>query len=310
MADATPDAQPTSNARPRLLLIGSGGQLGQVLAAQLPAQAELESLSHAQLDLADPDAVRTAVRDSFAGLGPQIVVNAAAYTAVDKAEQEPELAFAVNATAPAIIAEELARTNGWLVHYSTDYVFDGSGAMPWRETDPTGPLGVYGASKLAGEQAIAATRCCHVILRTSWVYAAVGRNFLHTMLRLGRERELLRIVDDQVGAPTSAGSLAAATEAVLGQIADQNAMSGVYHLACAGETSWAGFAQAIFAAFAAIQKPPQIVPIATSEYPTPARRPLNSRLNCEKFAVEFGYHMPQWQAALAHVANTILAQQR
>jgi dTDP-4-dehydrorhamnose reductase len=310
MAYAVSSARTSSGARPRVLLIGSGGQLGQVLAAQLPARVQLESLGRVQLDLASSDAVRAAVRDSFAGQGPQIVVNAAAYTAVDKAEQERELAFAVNSTAPGIVAEELARTGGWLVHYSTDYVFDGSGTAPWRETDPTGPLGVYGASKLAGEQAIASTRCQHVILRTSWVYAAVGRNFLHTMLRLGRERELLRIVDDQVGVPTSAEALASATQDVLRQITDQNAMSGTYHLACAGETSWAGFAQTIFDAFAGQQKPPHIVPIPSSEYPTPARRPLNSRLNCEKFAVEFGYQMPKWQDALAQVANTILARQR
>jgi len=209
-----------------------------------------------------------------------------------------------------VIAEELHQTNSWLIHYSTDYVFDGSGTEPWVETDATGPLSVYGQTKLDGELAIAATGCRHVVLRTSWVYAAQGRNFLHTMLRLGRERQQLKIVDDQIGAPTSAEAITEATLAVLRQLAANSQgteASGVYHLTCAGQTSWCGFARAIFAAFAARQKPPEVIPIPTEAYPTPAQRPRNSRLNCEKFARQFGFRMPQWENALNEVAATITA---
>src|SRR5271165_2886740 len=196
--------------QPRVLLLGAGGQLGMQLRRVLAVETELTALGRAEVDFTDVLALRTAIRE----LEPEIVVNAAAYTAVDKAESEPELARLVNAIAPAAIAAEVARSNGWLVHYSTDYVFDGSGTKPWVETDPTGPLSVYGRTKLDGELGIAATGCRHVILRTSWVYAAVGRNFLHTMLRLGRERQRLTIVDDQIGAPTTAEALTKATRAI------------------------------------------------------------------------------------------------
>jgi dTDP-4-dehydrorhamnose reductase len=292
--------------RPRILLFGAGGQLGMQLKRALTGNADLTALARADLDFSNADAIRKAVHDAK----PEIVINAAAYTAVDKAESEPEQARLVNAVAPGVIAEELARTNGWLIHYSTDYVFDGSGAKPWVETDPTGPLGVYGQTKLDGELAIAATGCKHLILRTSWVYAAEGRNFLHTMLRLGRERDQLKVVDDQIGAPTTAEALTAATQAVLNYLAanGQNpAVSGVYHLTCAGATSWFSFAQAIFAEFASRQKAPQVLPIPTEAYPTPARRPPNSRLNCGKFIRQFGFPMPQWQDALHEVALAMLA---
>jgi dTDP-4-dehydrorhamnose reductase len=299
---------------PRVLLLGAGGQLGMQLARQLTRKlggssdgaVELTALTRTELDFTDADALRAAVRHAV----PEIVINAAAYTAVDKAEQERELARLVNAVAPGVIAAELARTKGWLIHYSTDYVFDGSGTKPWIESDPTGPLSVYGQTKLDGELAIAATGCRHVVLRTSWVYAAEGRNFLHTMLRLGREREQLKIVDDQIGAPTSAEAITEATSVVLqrlvGSPGDVEA-SGVYHLTCAGQTSWCGFAQAIFAAFAANQKAPEVLPIPTEAYPTPARRPLNSRLNCDKFVRQFGYRMPKWETALNEVAATMLS---
>ena len=277
-------------------------QLKQALAGH----AGLTALARADLDFCDPNAVRKAVR----GAKPEIVINAAAYTAVDRAESEPEQARLVNAVAPGVIAEELAQTKGWLIHYSTDYVFDGSGAKPWVETDPTGPLGVYGQTKLDGELAIANAACKHVILRTSWVYAAEGRNFLHTMLRLGRERDQLKVVDDQIGAPTTAEALTRATQAVLNYLAVNGkgpAASGVYHLACAGETSWCGFARAIFAEFASRQKSPEVLPIPTEAYPTPAKRPRNSRLNCDKFIRQFGFSMPQWQDALHEVALAVLA---
>ena len=289
----------------RVLLLGAGGQLGMQLARKLAGQVELVSLTRSELDFTNARSVQVAIWD----ISPDIVINAAAYTAVDKAESEPELCSQVNAIAPGIIAKALSMSNRWLIHYSTDYVFDGSGTRPWVETDRTGPLSVYGQTKLDGELAIAATGCRHVILRTSWVYAAEGRNFLHTMLRLGREREQLKVVDDQIGAPTSAEAITEATRAVLRQLTggDEDASaSGVYHLTCAGETSWCGFARAIFAAFAERQKAPEVLPIPTEAYPTPARRPLNSRLNCDKFKAQFGFQMPRWEAALKDVARTLI----
>jgi len=288
----------------RVLLLGAGGQLGMQLARKLAGETELTALTRAELDFTDEDAIRAAIRKA----DPEIVINAAAYTAVDKAESEAELCAKVNAIAPGVIAEELARRDAWLIHYSTDYVFDGSGERPWVETDATGPLSVYGQTKLDGELAIAATGCKHVILRTSWVYAAEGRNFLHTMLRLGRERELLKIVDDQIGAPTTAEAITEATRAVLGLLgsADSGDAGGVYHLACSGATSWCGFARGIFAAFALQQKAPEVVPIPTEAYPTPAQRPRNSRLCCDKFLRRFAFEMPSWEAALNGVAAGML----
>jgi len=296
--------------RPRVLVVGSGGQLGRLLAGELAGLGELEALGRSELDLADVGAVRKAVRGAFGGLGPEVLVNAAAYTAVDRAEAEPELALAVNGTAPGAMADEMQRLGGWLVHYSTDYVFDGSGVAPWRETDATGPLGVYGRTKLEGERAIWSAGCRAVVLRTSWVYAAVGKNFLHTMLRLGREREQLRVVDDQVGAPTSAEALVAGTAEILRGIEAGTGAEGVFHVTCAGETSWAGFARAIFAAFAGRQRAPEVVGISTAEYPTAARRPLNSRLNCDKAAAELGVRLPHWEDALGRVAGAMLNERR
>jgi dTDP-4-dehydrorhamnose reductase len=291
---------------PRILLLGAGGQLGMQLKQALAGKVELTALGRADLDFAGAGAIRSAIQNA----NPEVVINAAAYTAVDKAESEPDLAHLVNAVAPGVIAEELVRTGGWIIHYSTDYVFDGSGTQPWMETDPTGPLGVYGQTKLDGELAVAATGCKHVILRTSWVYAAEGRNFLHTMLRLGREREQLKIVNDQIGAPTTAEALTEATLAVLSQLAARSedaSASGIYHLACAGETSWCGFARTIFTQFASRQKPPEVLPIPTEAYPTPAKRPRNSRLNCDKFTRQFGFQMPAWQDALDDVARKLLS---
>ncbi|WP_263354836.1 dTDP-4-dehydrorhamnose reductase [Acidicapsa acidisoli] len=291
---------------PRVLLLGAGGQLGMQLARRLAGEVELVALTRSELDFTNERSLRAAIFD----ISPEIAINAAAYTAVDKAESEPGLCAQVNASAPAVLADALARTNGWLIHYSTDYVFDGTGTEPWRETDATGPLSVYGQTKLDGELAIAATGCRHVILRTSWVYAEEGRNFLHTMLRLGRERDLLKVVDDQIGAPTTAEAIAAATMVVLRQLAaseDARDAVGVYHLTCAGATSWCGFAHAIFAEFAARQKAPVVMPIPTEAYPTPAKRPRNSRLCCDKFFGRFGYRMPEWQDALRDVARAMLS---
>jgi len=293
----------------RVLLLGAGGQLGMQLARRLGGlphgEFELTALTRAEVDFSDAGVLRAAIQKA----GPEIVINAAAYTAVDKAEQEQELARLVNAVAPGVISEELAKTNGWLIHYSTDYVFEGSGSEPWRESDRTGPLSVYGRTKLDGELAIASAGCRHVILRTSWVYAAEGKNFLHTMLRLGRERDQLKIVDDQIGAPTTAEAITEASLAVLRQLAaagEDRSASGVYHLTCAGATSWCGFARSIFAAFAAQQKAPEVIGIPTEAYPTPAKRPRNSRLNGEKFIRQFGFRMPEWESALTDVANAML----
>lgn len=292
---------------PRILLLGAGGQLGKLLELKLRDESHLTALTRAELDLADADAVRRAVRE----VQPEILINAAAYTAVDRAEQEQDIAHRVNAIAPGVMAEEIAAQGGWLIHYSTDYVFNGSGTKPWVETDATGPLNVYGQSKLDGENAIAEARGRHVILRTSWVYAAEGKNFLHTMLRLGRERSQLKVVDDQIGAPTTAEALTGATAAVLKTLTSTDvvpeATTGIYHLTCAGETSWCGFARAIFEEFASRQTAPEVVPIPTEAYPTPARRPHNSRLCCDKFADRFGYRMPEWRSALHDVSAAVLS---
>lgn len=287
----------------RILLTGAGGQVGWELRRTLGALGEVVALDVADVNLADAEAVRRTVRE----IAPAIIVNPAAYTAVDKAESEPGVAHAVNAVAPGVLAEEAARTGALLVHYSTDYIFDGSGSTPWREDAAGGPLNVYGATKLAGEHAIRATGCRHLIFRTSWVYGMRGSNFLLTMRRLMRERPELKIVDDQVGAPTWCRDLAEATAQVLSQVVspaggfDAAAPWGVYHMTNAGETSWHGFAQAIQALdeFDETCAPAHLVPIPTRDYPTPARRPLNSRLDNDKLENTFGLRLRDWREALA-----------
>jgi len=230
------------------------------------------------------------------GVRPDIIVNAAAYTAVDKAESDRESCFAVNATAPGVMAIEAAALGARLVHYSTDYVFDGNKTTPYVEEDLTGPRNVYGASKLAGEEAITQAGGEFLILRTSWVYGNHGANFLKTMLRLRRERPELRIVADQYGAPTSADAIAEATVRILKRAGTGSWVSGVYHMTAAGATSWYEFAKAIFAR--AGGPAPSVVPIATAEYPTPAARPANSVLSNEKFAATFGFRLPDWEQQL------------
>jgi len=295
----------------RILITGSYGQVGWNLQRTLSPLGEVIALSRDQLNLADLDAVTRAVRDS----GANLVVNAGAYTAVDKAESEPDLAHTVNALAPARMAAELARSGGTLIHYSTDYVFDGSKAGAYVEDDVTGPLNVYGRTKLEGEQAITASGCAHVILRTSWVYDIRGKNFLLTVLRLAREREELRMVGDQFGAPTWARTIAEATAAIAVQMIRQPnqaaRQSGTFHLTAAGRTSWAKFADAIVkeyddccswpadtGEFGQPLKVKNIVSIATEEYPTPAKRPLNSMLSNEKVAAAFGIALPDWRSQL------------
>ncbi len=280
----------------RILLTGGGGQVGHELARTLASLGEVRALDRAALDLADPAAIRDACRS----LAPGLIVNAAAYTAVDRAETEPGLAEAVNGRAPGILAAEARRLDAVLVHYSTDYVFDGASRRPYLEEDPAAPLNAYGRSKLSGERAIAGSGCKHLVFRTSWVYGPRGRNFLATMLALAAVREEVRVVDDQRGAPTSSLFLAEATARALRAIPAAGVASGIYHLSAAGETTWAGFARAIFARAAARPgfRAPRVVPIPSSEYPTPARRPRYSVLSHRKFAAAFGFAPGSWEAQL------------
>jgi dTDP-4-dehydrorhamnose reductase len=274
----------------RILLTGATGQVGWELRRTLAPLGEVKFFDRFGLDLADTPPLVATVR----ALQPAVIVNAAAYTAVDKAESERDLAFAINATAPRVLAEEAKRIGALLVHYSTDYVFDGEKASPYVEDDPTHPLSVYGASKLAGEQAIARSGCRHLTLRTSWVYGPRGRNFYLTMLRLAKERPELKVVDDQVGAPTSSLEIARATAALLAKGAQ-----GLYHMSAAGETTWCGFARAILKR-AGLATP--VAAIRTEDYPTPAKRPRNSRLDCSKLRRETGIALAGWEAALDEVA--------
>lgn len=280
----------------KILITGQRGQVSQELQKHLAGLGELIVLGREQLDLSRPQDVAEPVR----ALRPDLIINAAAHTAVDQAESEPELAFAINATSPGILAQQAAELGIPLIHYSTDYVFDGAKATAYTEQDPTRPLGVYGSSKLAGEQAIGAAGGQHLILRTSWVYSAHGRNFLLTMQKLLQEREELRIVADQIGAPTWAGTIAQSTRQLIERWRDGNAGAwGIYHLTASGETSWFGFAQAIGQALVDEGKKCAVLhPIPSSDYPTPATRPLNSRLDCSRLQREWGVRQPDWQQAL------------
>lgn len=282
----------------KILLLGRSGQLGGVLAGALRRYGPVFAPVHAEVDLAQPDSIRAAIR----ACSPSLIVNAAAYTAVDRAESEPALARAVNAEAVAVLAREASRYDALLVHYSTDYVFDGSKSGAYLEDDPAGPLGVYGQTKLEGERAIVAEDCRHLILRTSWVYAASGANFLHTMLRLARQLPRLRVVGDQHGAPTSARAIARATVEALDYALGDARLDGIYHMSCAGQTSWHGFACAILAQ-AGLQVP--VDAIASAEYPTAARRPANSVLDNGKLLASFGIRLPAWEDALEETMREI-----
>ncbi len=288
----------------KILLLGGAGQVCHELRRSLAPLGELvvttrggglpDGSSCEALDLVDADAIDALI----ARIAPDVVVNAAAHTAVDRAEDEPELAFRINAVAPGRIAAACLARNAALIHYSTDYVFDGSAEHPYREDDPTAPLGVYGASKLAGEQAIASSGARHLILRTAWVYGLHGSNFLRTMLRLGAERDELRVVADQIGSPTPAWLIADITAAILKQ---GIAQSGVRHLVTTGNTSWHGFAEAIFAEAhdrGLIERQPRVLPISTSEFPTRAARPAWSVLDPGRLSAEYGIDIPQWRQAL------------
>ncbi len=310
----------------RILLTGAKGQLGAKLLPRLGEHGEVIAVAHAECDLSDADAVRRLVRQ----VAPDVIVNAAAYTAVNDAESNRGLAMAINGVAPGVLADEAKRSGALVVHYSTDYVFDGSKEGPYTEEDAPGPLNVYGASKLAGELAVAASGGRYLVLRTSWVYGAVGNNFLLTILRLAREREELKIVDDQVGAPTSTVQLARATARLVQRYGAASAAhggngeatpSGVYHLTAAGSVSWCGFARAIVAANVAANaaanaaagakdamKVRRTVGISSKAYITPALRPLNSVLSNEKFARTFGFQLEDWQAALSEVMAELRGQ--
>jgi dTDP-4-dehydrorhamnose reductase len=296
----------------RLLITGAHGQVGWHLQRTLAPLGEVLAIDVEQVDLTDLDAVTRTVREYV----PDVVVNAAAYTAVDKAESEPALARALNAAAPARIAEECADSGALLIHYSTDYVYDGNKSGPYEEGDPTGPLSVYGRTKLEGDQAIIASGCAHIILRTTWVYDIRGKNFLRTVLRLAREKEELRVVGDQFGSPTWARALAESTAVILARSLERRNAggpwpSGLFHLTAAGQTSWAGLAQAILEDYEALLawpadtgefggplKAKRVVAITTEQYQTPARRPRNSVLSNGRVQHEFGIVMPDWRSQL------------
>ncbi|MDD5250749.1 MAG: dTDP-4-dehydrorhamnose reductase [Rhodocyclaceae bacterium] len=275
----------------RILLTGRNGQVGWELERTLAPLGEVFAFDHGGLDLADADCVRRIVRDTR----PDIVVNAAAYTAVDRAESEADRAMAINAAAPGLLAEEAKRLGALLVHYSTDYVFDGTKDSPYAEDDATNPLGVYGRSKLAGEQAIQASGCRHLIFRTSWVYGLRGNNFLRTIRRLAAERDELRIVDDQVGAPTWSRMIAMTTALSLQRSREGG---GIYHLTSTGAVSWHGFAAAILAMSPRQERAAALVAIPSRDYPLPAARPKNSRLDCSRLAADFDLTLPDWNSAL------------
>lgn len=283
----------------KILLLGKNGQVGSELRSTLASLGELTAWDRSELDLSNPDSIREKIRV----LRPNIIVNAVAYTAVDKAESESDLAMAVNGTAPGILAEEAARLDALLVHYSTDYVFDGSKSSPYTEQDATNPLNVYGRSKLAGEQAICAQASRFLIFRTTWVYDAHGKNFLSTIKRAGTQRSELTIVDDQIGAPTWSREIAKATMQIIEHYLErtnQKQCNGIYHLTAQGQTSWFGFAQtaAEQGLFADLDHPPALRAIPSKEYPTPAKRPMYSVLSNAKLLKQFGVQLPDWKESL------------
>lgn len=296
----------------RILLLGKNGQVGWELQRALAPLGTVTALDRHSSeyggDLAQPEPLAQTIRE----LKPQVIVNAAAYTAVDNAESEPMLARQINADTLAMLAKEANALGAWLIHYSTDYVFNGEGNTPWQESDVTAPLNVYGATKLAGESNIVQNCQRHLIFRTSWVYGARGNNFAKTMLRLAKERDTLGVIHDQIGAPTSAELIADCTAHAIRAVLNKPATSslaGVYHLAASGETSWHDYAAYVFA-YAKAQgitlKLEQLNAIATSEYPTPAQRPLNSRLNTQKLTTTFDLTLPHWQHGVSRMLTEIL----
>jgi len=296
----------------KILLLGKNGQVGWELQRALAPLGEVIALDFdspgpLRADFSNPESLAATVQ----AVAPQIIVNAAAHTAVDKAESEPEFARALNATSPAVLAREAAKLGAWLMHYSTDYVFDGSGSAPWREDSPTGPLSVYGVTKLEGEQAIRASGCRHLIFRTSWVYAARGGNFAKTMLKLAKERDKLNVIDDQIGSPTGADLLADLTAHALRSASAEPELAGTYHAVAAGETSWHEYARHVIEFARGAGQPIKVAPdailaVPTSAFPTPARRPGNSRMNTGKLRDAFGLTLPTWQTGVERMLTEVL----
>jgi dTDP-4-dehydrorhamnose reductase len=295
----------------KILLFGKGGQVGWELQRSLAPLGELVSLDFDSPGLCGDFTMPQGLAEAIRQVRPDVIVNAAAHTAVDKAENEPELARTINALAPSVLAEEAQKLGAWLVHYSTDYVFDGSGSEPWVETDAPAPLNVYGRTKLEGEQLIVARCARHLIFRTSWVYATRGGNFAKTMLRLAQEREHLTVIDDQIGAPTGADLLADVTAHALRQALHRPEDAGLYHLVASGETSWHGYANMVIASAKRSLSARKIVatnvePVPTSAFPTAAQRPHNSRLNTTRLQATFGLTLPPWQQGVERMLAEIL----
>lgn len=309
----------------RILVLGGTGQLGRELAVALAPVGEVQvatrdgkwspGLEALSVDLDLPVRLREVIRDNQ----PHVVVNAAAYTAVDKAEEDPQTAHRINAVAPGVLAEEVGDIGGLLVHYSTDYVFSGESSRPWRETDPTVPINIYGHSKLGGEEAIRLRGCPHLIFRTGWIYAAHGHNFLRTMLRVGSERDELKVVDDQTGAPTWARDLADVTSQVLSGLwredeSPANVLGdrgGTYHVAADGETTWCGYARELFARaveYGLLEREPRVEATTTEAFGAPARRPAYSVLDCSRAKETFGISMPPWQHSVAQCLKELAEQ--
>jgi dTDP-4-dehydrorhamnose reductase len=295
----------------KILLFGKGGQVGWELQRSLAPLGELVALDFDSTNHCGSFTDLKGLANTVREIRPNLIVNAAAHTAVDKAESEPELARTLNALAPGLLAQEAARMGAWLVHYSTDYVFDGSGKRARVETDAPAPLSVYGLTKLEAEQLIQAAGPRHLIFRTSWVYAARGGNFAKTMLRLAQERDRLTVIDDQIGAPTGAELLADVTAHAIRQVLLQPTEGGLYHLAASGETSWFGYVKHVLAQAKMLRpdlqiKVTEVMPVQTSAFPTPARRPHNSRLDCRKLQTTFGLNLPAWQLGVDRMLAEML----
>ena len=296
----------------KILLLGKNGQVGWELQRALGVLGEVVALDFdspgpLKADFSNPESLAATVR----AVAPQLIVNAAAHTAVDKAESEPDFARALNASSPAVLAREAAALGAWLMHYSTDYVFDGSGSAPWSEASPTGPLSVYGATKLEGEEAIRASGCRHLIFRTSWVYAARGGNFAKTMLKLATERDKLTVIDDQIGSPTGADLLADLTAHAFRAAMARPELAGTYHAVAGGETSWHGYARHVIEFARAAGQPIKVAPdaiaaVPTSAFPTPAKRPGNSRMDTRKLRDAFGFTLPAWQVGVERMLTEVL----
>jgi dTDP-4-dehydrorhamnose reductase len=297
----------------KILLLGREGQVGWELQRSLAPLGDVIALDIHSQDYCGDLTNLVGLAQTVRAIQPDVIVNAAAHTAVDRAESEPALAHTINTLAPGVLAEEAKACGAWLVHYSTDYVFDGSGSAPRTELEATGPLSVYGSTKLAGEAVIVASGCKHLIFRTSWVYAARGNNFAKTMLKLAQEREKLSVIDDQIGAPTGADLLADVTAHAIRQAQQQDDLAGIYHLVAAGETSWHAYAQFVIetardAGVVIKVAPDAIIAVPSSEYITTARRPMNSRLDTTKLMQRFGLNLPHWQVGVKRMLTETLGQ--